>query len=133
MIIGQRIKLLRNRLKLNQTEFAAPLNISQEAISAIEKTGNVTIENLTNISNVYKVSMDWLIKGVEGQENGTRKYIEVEVQEINNNLKLLHEKIENIDIIQSRMIVGLMRLMDQPIQGVPKNEKEEIKKIFSSD
>lgn len=68
MTIGQRFKELRGNLTLKV--FAEPLGVSPSAISNIENDrAEPSVELALKISQVYKVSLDWLLKG-EGRRDG---------------------------------------------------------------
>ena len=60
-LIGKRLKELRNKNKITQTELANFLNTTQSTISAYEngKTTLLTAFAL-QIVNKYKISLDWL-------------------------------------------------------------------------
>ena len=60
-IMGQRIKLLRSGLKLNQTTFAESIGITQSTLSSYEN-GNVvpSTDVLLTIAIKYHISLDWL-------------------------------------------------------------------------
>ena len=83
MTLGERIKFVRKANKLNQTEFAEQLGISQTHVSKIEKN----IENpsetlLLLISYLFATNIDWLKNG-QGES------------EINDNFALIRYKLEN--------------------------------------
>lgn len=65
MSIGKRIKELRKDiLKLNQTDFAAPLGLTHAAIGAYEKDlRNVSEPSILSICREYGVSEQWLRTG----------------------------------------------------------------------
>lgn len=61
-MLGERLKKLREELKLSQLELAECLNISQQALSKWEN--NVTqpdIKSLIILSNKFDVSIDYLL------------------------------------------------------------------------
>lgn len=64
--IGKRIKEIRVKKNLTQEAFASSLNISRQAISKVENgNGGVTLSLLDSIASNYKVSLDYLIYGIE--------------------------------------------------------------------
>lgn len=67
MNINQRVRFLRKEiLKLNQSDFAAGLGISQTGVSSIEKDGaTITDRVVKSISLIYNISEDWLRYGTE--------------------------------------------------------------------
>lgn len=67
--VNQRVKFLRQNLKLSQSEFANTLGCTQGNITNIERTEGgrgVSMDMVQKIAEVYNVSTDWLIKG-EGE------------------------------------------------------------------
>lgn len=61
---NQRVKDLRNHLKLNQAEFGQNIGLKNGAISWMEKEGNtVTEQNIKAICDAFNVNMDWLRNG----------------------------------------------------------------------
>lgn len=61
-----RIKELRKRLSLNQTEFGARIGLSQRAIATLEQGGSVTERNFNAICKAFSVNPEWLRNG-EGE------------------------------------------------------------------
>lgn len=65
MTIGERVRVVRKELKMNQTEFAERLNLSTATVSLIEKNNiQLTERNLRDICRVYSVSREWLVDGI---------------------------------------------------------------------
>lgn len=63
MQIGDKIKLLRTENQLTQNDLAKKLNVSSQAISNWERhKGYPDIDNIINISDMFDVSLDELIK-----------------------------------------------------------------------
>jgi transcriptional regulator with XRE-family HTH domain len=61
---GQRIKMLRERLKLQQNELARALDILPSSLCAFEKgERNPTYEFLARIAAQYSVNLNWLVIG----------------------------------------------------------------------
>jgi transcriptional regulator with XRE-family HTH domain len=62
--VGQRIKLLRTHLKINQGEFSEPLGIDRSHIAGIENGSRNPSEPLLRlICNIYCVNLTWLKTG----------------------------------------------------------------------
>lgn len=63
-IVAERMRQLRNTLKLNQKEFCKQIELSQGRLSDIE-SGNTkpSFNTLLAISERFSVSLDWLIAG----------------------------------------------------------------------
>lgn len=68
--LGKRIRFIRARLDLNQTDFAKELGLeSAVAISKYESgQREPDMNKLINISNMGKVSLDWLLTGEDVQK-----------------------------------------------------------------
>ena len=64
MSINERIKTLRKSLKMNQTEFARKIGISQTNLSWLEQNGHTVLErNIKQISLSFNVREEWLRSG----------------------------------------------------------------------
>lgn len=64
--IGERVKALRIKRGMNQTELGNLLGVKQVTVSMIEKnTNKPTIAQLEVLSDYFGVSIDWIVKGVE--------------------------------------------------------------------
>lgn len=62
--IGNRIKEHRMKLGMSQRDLAKCLEVSDTAISAIERGSNYpSIETLKKISDMFNISIDYLLKG----------------------------------------------------------------------
>ena len=79
-ILGTRLKLLRKRLKVNQTEFSKMIGISSATLSAYE-TGvkNPSLAVLKNIAETCNVSIDWLcgLSDKESFSDNIRTYSDI--------------------------------------------------------
>ena len=63
MTLGEKIQVLRKQKGLSQEQLADMLNLSRQAISKWETNeSQPDIERLIGISNLFKVSIDFLIK-----------------------------------------------------------------------
>lgn len=74
-MIGERLKLLREAGNLTQTQLAAQLNVSKQAISNWENN-NITpaVEQIRNIAVFFGCSTDYLLE----MENEYRTFIEID-------------------------------------------------------
>lgn len=79
--VGERLLMLRNQNNLTQEELAERLDVSRQSISKWELNKTLPdVDKLIQLSEMYQVSIDYLIKGEEaGQEE--RKKGEDEVIE----------------------------------------------------
>jgi transcriptional regulator with XRE-family HTH domain len=63
--MGERIRECRKRKNMSQSELAEEIGVSDNTISNMD-TGNnkVKLENIEKVANFFKVSLDYLVKGV---------------------------------------------------------------------
>lgn len=67
--IGTRLLTLRNESNLTQEELAEKLDVSRQSISKWELNKTLPdVEKLIQLSDMYQVSMDYLIKGKKEEE-----------------------------------------------------------------
>jgi transcriptional regulator with XRE-family HTH domain len=73
--IGTRLLTLRNESNLTQEELAEKLDVSRQSISKWELNKTLPdVEKLIQLSDMYQVSMDYLIKGKRRKKkNSVRK------------------------------------------------------------
>lgn len=65
-----RIKELRLKAKMNQTQVGELLGVSQDAISKIEKgTNNPTVQQIETLSKFFNVSADYILFGTESTKD----------------------------------------------------------------
>jgi transcriptional regulator with XRE-family HTH domain len=60
-----RIKALRLKAGMNQTQLAKTLGVTQAIVSNIEKTDNMTASQAVKLSELFGVSTDYLLLGKE--------------------------------------------------------------------
>lgn len=76
MTLGQRIKNVRKRNKLNQIEFAKIIGVSQGTLSELEQNKyNPSIETIISIHNKFKVDIEWLIINQNEEDNSEVTYV----------------------------------------------------------
>lgn len=76
MDFGSQIKNIRKKESLTQEQFAIKLNVSRQAVSNWENNKNLPdIGMLILMSNIFKISLDELIKGDDHMNNMTEKVI----------------------------------------------------------
>jgi transcriptional regulator with XRE-family HTH domain len=74
MTLGERIIILRNKQDLSQESLAQLLDLSIETIQQIEQ--NVlepNLDSLNKLSKIFNVSLDYLITGIEFNQNKNEK------------------------------------------------------------
>ncbi len=65
-MFAERVKVLRKKLGLNQTELAEQLGISQTAYSKYERgLSEPTLETLLKLTEIGQVTLDWFLRGKE--------------------------------------------------------------------
>lgn len=87
--MNERIRELRRRLKLNQTEFGARIGLTQKPVSEMEQGGNVTERNFNAICQAFNVNPEWLRDGVGEIFIETR---ETMIQDVANEFELTEEE-----------------------------------------
>ena len=76
MDFGEQINNIRKKEKMTQEQFAMKLNVSRQAVSNWENNKNLPdIGMLILISDVFQISLDYLIKGENEMNNMTEKII----------------------------------------------------------
>jgi transcriptional regulator with XRE-family HTH domain len=76
MTIGIRIKNLRIKAGMNQTDLANYLGVTQGIVSSIEKSGNkLTLSHAMKLSELFGVSTDYLLFGKLDAANMVEKDI----------------------------------------------------------
>ena len=94
MKFGERLKRERIAQQLTQREMAAQLNVSRQTISSWE-TGNSypDIDRLIQLSDVYQISLDVLLK----EDSGMKEYLKK--QEVVDEIKPIVKLTTVIDLI----------------------------------
>ncbi|MGC6589888.1 helix-turn-helix domain-containing protein [Paenibacillus sp. Dod16] len=68
--IGENIRLLRKRMGLTQIDFSKQIDISQGTLSDIEQGHcNPSVETVLSIHENYGVSLEFILKGNEGNKS----------------------------------------------------------------
>jgi len=63
MLIGEKIKIIREDRKISQEQMAKSLNVSGQAVSNWERgKGYPDISNIIRLSEIYDISLDELIR-----------------------------------------------------------------------
>lgn len=70
MTFGEKLKVLRKEKGYSQEEFAGLLNVSRQAVSKWESDrGTPETDKLLQISNMFGVTLDYLLKEESSDEN----------------------------------------------------------------
>lgn len=74
MTFGAKLQLLRKQKGMSQEQLASQLSISRQAISKWELDSSLPdTENVVQLSNLFEVSLDYLLKDEEQDKNETAK------------------------------------------------------------
>ena len=101
-----RIKLLRNDLKLTQKEFGDAIKVSNSNISNIENGSvNLTDRNIYEICSKFNVNKDWLKHGIGDV------YIDLNKEdEIKN---IINEFIDDNNAVKKDILNSLLKVHDE--------------------
>ena len=94
IIIGERIRKIREDLKMNRERFSEMIDISQKALSSIELGENfVTAETLDKLLNALEITSEELF--------ATNKFKDAKdlLQKINENIALIGDDSDRLEII----------------------------------
>jgi transcriptional regulator with XRE-family HTH domain len=84
-LIAERLTFARKSAGLSQGQVAKMLNMHRPTISEIEAgRRKVTIEELINFSEIYKVSMNWLSGNETANGNLLKSEIEIAARQLEN-------------------------------------------------
>lgn len=73
-LMGERLQKLRNQSSLTQEELAERLDVSRQSVSKWELNKTLPdVDKLIQLSEIYQVSIDYLIKGEEVKEEGKQE------------------------------------------------------------
>lgn len=76
MNLADRIQELRKKNGFSQEEFASVLGVSRQAVSKWESgQSNPDLDKIVSISELFNVSTDYLLKGMENDESNNTKVI----------------------------------------------------------
>lgn len=104
--INQRVKEFRKAKGLNQEDFAEKLNVTQSAISALERGGGVSFEIFTNLIDIFEANPWWLLKGIEPM---TCKAPGNEETSSNTEWKELREQLDRM----GKELEGIRKIVDE--------------------
>ncbi|NLL70089.1 MAG: helix-turn-helix transcriptional regulator [Epulopiscium sp.] len=114
-ILGQRLKLLRVRAGLTQTEFGQPFNLAKSTISQYESGKSRPDDELKKkIADYYKVSLDWLMGRTEDK----------------NFPPIQHSFEKRADYQIRRDEIEFLKEFSQDIQELSEKSKEDLKRYI---
>lgn len=112
MNLSNRIQSLRETNKLSQEELAEKLEVSRQAISKWENgVSKPDINNIVKLSEIYGVTTDFLLTGVEIPKNE----LEEETQIIYENKKELSMPFKILIVFGGITLIGLIFLTIFPL------------------
>ncbi len=105
--IGPKIRRLRQMKGLSQKEFAAELNVSQQAISKIEQSDVVNDDTLKSVAEILGVSVEAIINF---DENAAFNNFINKNEVINQNCEVTHDNtsVEKISELYERLLKSEM-------------------------
>lgn len=95
MDIHERLRYLREQLKLTTRAFGSSINMSGGAITNMEKKlRNITDRTIRDISRVYNINPDWLMNGDEPMYKDSIADLDIddEVKQLIRQYSLLSDK-----------------------------------------
>jgi len=118
MSINERIKVLREKLDISQSEFAKKIGITQPSLSDIEKgkTKNIDERTIKLICVEFNVNEEWL-------RNGIGEMFDTE----NELLTLFTARLKTFDELDKKIILEYIKLNKSQREVI----KNYIKSIFS--
>ena len=91
--VNERIKMLRTKLGLSQTDFAIKVGSSLMTVSRWETGATIPQKNIYRINQVFGVSLEWLNNGVGEMEVTT----EQKASSSSKTEQVLESKIEHLE------------------------------------
>lgn len=107
MTFGEKLKILRKEKGYSQEEFAGLLNVSRQAVSKWESDrGTPETDKLLQISNMFGVTLDYLLKTESPDENNQTDGYYVSRETLDGFLSYKRERAKKISIGVSLIIVS---------------------------
>ncbi len=122
--IGERLRDLRVKKGLTQTELAKMLGLSRGQISKIESdvSNNITASTLASYMKVFSISADFIITG----ENTTNYFSSEETE-----LVLSFRKLSDNDKTKIRNFISIASLSDNPITAASVKALQDEPNVYS--
>lgn len=127
MSIGERIVALRAERKMSQSDLAEALNVSRQSISKWETDSSVPeLEKLVALCEIFGVSMDMLVRGIEAESASPHKEAEpawtapeAYTQEVVHVVKMETRKIAGVLLFVCAMLcIGTCTFLGDMIAGL---------------
>lgn len=94
---GERLEELLNKKRLSQQAFGDSIGVSKSSVNkVITGKGNFELQKYITISEVYSISLDWLILGIGSMFFDTRTDLEILEQEGEGTLYATKEELEEL-------------------------------------
>lgn len=107
MTFGEKLKILRKEKGYSQEEFASLLNVSRQAVSKWESDrGTPEIDKLLQISNMFGVTLDYLLKTEIPNENNPTDGYYVSRETLDGFLSYKRERAKKISIGVGLIVVS---------------------------
>ena len=126
MTLGEKIQLSRKKKGMSQEDLANLLNVSRQAVQKWESGASTPeLNKIIEISNVFEVSLDWLIKDIpeeelkETKEESLHEEVHKEVKKPKNNYTVTKVfLIIGMVLTPIMFTVPIMRQFNSEKQGV---------------
>lgn len=115
MTFGQKLKQLRTDRNLTQSELAEKLNLSKANISKYESNDiEPNLQTLTAISNLFNISIDYLLKNSSKIQDGS-KALDEELQQLLNDpdTMVAFKDFKNLSDTDKQEIINFIRFKKQ--------------------
>lgn len=112
MTIGEKIQICRKKKGMSQEDLANVLNVSRQAVQKWESgTSKPEINKIVQLSSIFDVTADWLLKDGEIENSINNEIIEKAESSLNNNNTQYHPGEKHLDpkrikTIKIWMIIG---------------------------
>ena len=112
MTFGERLYKLRQQANLSQEEFAEIMDVSRQSISKWENDkAYPEMTRLVYMSDFFQVSLDYLMRGVEAEEQKNSKADEKMEYKAKSLIMIWNTFITNLTGMQKVMFIGFYILL----------------------
>lgn len=126
--MNTRIKIVRQKSKLNQSEFGSRIGVTQSAVAAYESGNRVPLNTvISSICRTFNINEKWLRDG-EGEmfaqiskENKLMQWAGEVLSEENDSFR--HRLISALSVLDDRDLKDLERVLTKMYEELPKKEQ----------
>lgn len=110
MTFGERLKQLRKRDDLTQTEFAEKMEVTKGTVSTWETNRRrPSFETLCDLTNFFHVKMDYLLGNSDDNSTNKWKEEELAISQVEEDLKEYALKYARLDMYGKRAVEAIIR------------------------